>query len=591
MSDPTAINVILTQVAATTAPPSEAQPQTAQIIQIPVEFQQLEQAVNIRAEIIRIEANNVVRVQLPQGVAEFQLEQPLNLNPGDLIDIRVNRGNPTETAILRPAPTTQPDQVLQPPLQSFIRNIPQPVSQPLENLIQSGQIQLKPLTPQQVNGITQPFIEKIEVKPTLSSIFPIINNETGQIQLPKTEITPSPAAQFFTLPQVVESADISRTTTTFQTPDTVLPFRLIAAKALSNQRLEPITQQQTQPQPTIIQTIDVDGITPPKVSQAIVSNTENPILKPIQAGQITAQIVGLTAEQHFPVLEVSRPQATEVKQHYALQTPVDDAAIGSEVIFTVTQSTGEISLLSKTLTAPLAPLNSFPPSHFLTPEIWPNLQEVQTTLFTANPPVAQAFTASIPNAAVPQNIGPAALFFIAAIRSGDIQSWLGEKATETIRNAGKTDLLNRVTTELGSLSRLNADPVSQDWRALSLPLAWQNEIHKIVVHYKRDEDSNSDDSDQISGSKTRFVMDLRLSNMGKLQLDGLFIGDPNGIGRLDLVLRTEESFSQAMKMQMRQAYKAALEETQITGELSFQDKQDLWVHIAPDSDTKFERNV
>ncbi|MBI1300159.1 MAG: hypothetical protein GC137_00735 [Alphaproteobacteria bacterium] len=590
MSDPTAINIILTQVAASGTPPPEAQVQNAQILQIPVEFQQLEQVVNIRAEIIRIEANNIVRAQLQQGIAEFLLEKPLNLKPGDLIDIRINRGNPTETAILRPVRTAPPQQIGQPALQNFIRNIPQPISQPLENLITSGPIELKLLTPQQVKGITQPFIEKIEVKPTLSSIFPIIKNEAGQIQVTKTDISAPPSSQFFTLPQAIENKDIPLINVTLQTPETKLPFRFIAAKTLSNQQFEPITQQ-IQSQPSIIQTIDVRGITPPKISQTIVSNRENATLNPIKAGQISAQIVGLTAEQHFPVLEINRAQAIDVKQHYALQTPVDDAAIGSEVVFTVTKSSGEIPLLSNTLTAPLAPLNSFPASHFLTPEIWQSLQEVQTTLFTTNPATAQAFTAIIPNAAIPQNIGATALLFIAAIRSGDIQSWLGEKATESLKNNGKNNLLSRVTAELGSLNRLNADPISQDWRALSLPLAWQNEIHKIVVHYKRDEDSNSNDSDQKKGSKTRFVMDLRLTNMGKIQLDALFIGDPMGIGRLDLVLHTEQTFSQAMKMQMRQAYKAALDDTKITGELGFQDKKDLWVHITPDTESKFERNV
>jgi len=72
---------------------------------------------------------------------------------------------------------------------------------------------------------------------------------------------------------------------------------------------------------------------------------------------------------------------------------------------------------------------------------------------------------------------------------------------------------------------------------------------------------------------------------------GISLGDPNGIGRLDLVLRTEEGFSKSMKMQMRQAYKSALEETQITGELSFQGKTDLWVHISPDQESNFEKEI
>jgi len=83
-------------------------------------------------------------------------------------------------------------------------------------------------------------------------------------------------------------------------------------------------------------------------------------------------------------------------------------------------------------------------------------------------------------------------------------------------------------------------------------------------------------------------MDLNLSNMGKVQLDGLFIGKDS---RLDLILRTQQKFSETMKMEMRQTYRDALEDISFSGELSFQDKVDQWVNITPDNKSEFLEDV
>jgi len=69
--------------------------------------------------------------------------------------------------------------------------------------------------------------------------------------------------------------------------------------------------------------------------------------------------------------------------------------------------------------------------------------------------------------------------------------------------------------------------------------------------------------------------------MGKVQLDGLYRGGI-GKGRLDLALRTEAPFTQAMKMEMRRIYVDALEGAGVSGELSFQNNPESWVTITPE---------
>jgi len=109
-------------------------------------------------------------------------------------------------------------------------------------------------------------------------------------------------------------------------------------------------------------------------------------------------------------------------------------------------------------------------------------------------------------------------------------------------------------------------------------LMWDGDIQKIALHYKHD--SAGGDDDAIEGNKgTRFVFDLNLDVMGKVQLDGFFRPVSSDGPRLDIVLRTEERFSSAMQQEMRRLYMDAIKPSQVGGELSFQDGMDAWVMI------------
>ena len=309
---------------------------------------------------------------------------------------------------------------------------------------------------------------------------------------------------------------------------------------------------------------------------------------PERAGDVRAVLTGFTEDKHFPVLQITKPESF-AHQHYSLQTPVEDIPIGTQIELQVTQSITLATPDSTQISTVAFP--SLNTTYFLTPEIWPVFQEIKNILVQVAPQAIQAsFNNIIPNPGTPAQLGNAALFFIAAVRSGDLQSWLGDKTFDALRRAGKSDLINRLGTELTSLGRFSSEPMSHEWRAMTLPLAWQDDIYKIVMHYRREDDGGSDE-DQAGGTKTRFIMDLSLSQMGKVQLDGLFVGKTDGIGRLDLILRTEQGFSEAMKMEMRQTYKGALDDTNFTGELSFQDQKDQWVQITPDALSEFSEDI
>ncbi len=295
-------------------------------------------------------------------------------------------------------------------------------------------------------------------------------------------------------------------------------------------------------------------------------------------GETSAVLQGFTQNKNFAVLRILAPDSL-AGQNYALQVPIEDIPVGSKLSINIIKSEPQ-SALPPPLT----------PSYYLTPQSWSIFQEIEQALTQTNPQAALIFNNVIPNSAAPLQMGATILFFIAAMRSGDIQGWLGDKVVNALKRAGKSDILGRLGQEMLGLARLNSDSISGDWKALSLPLAWQNEIYKIVLYYCKENNDHSSNPQGV-GKKVRFIMDLYLSQMGKIQLDGTFARISENIGRLDLILRTEQSFSESMKQEIRQTYSKALSETKTSGELSFQDHLDSWVCITPDEVKKYRENV
>ncbi|MFN3700195.1 MAG: hypothetical protein ACK4VI_01580 [Alphaproteobacteria bacterium] len=217
------------------------------------------------------------------------------------------------------------------------------------------------------------------------------------------------------------------------------------------------------------------------------------------------------------------------------------------------------------------------PHTMLHPEHWPALEDVIKTLNIAGIPSHAA--GALPNAANPAQMGALMLFVMAAIRSGDLSQILNERTQDILRRAGKSSLLSRLGQEGALLGRLNAEPLSQDWRSFALPMQSENEVHKLILHYRHER--NQDDEGESGGGKlTRFIFDLSLSRMGNVQLDGLFRKN-----RLDIILRTHQAFSDNTRAAFKASYHDALQSAGFDGELSFQSDPKHWVTFKRNQNT------
>ena len=370
-----------------------------------------------------------------------------------------------------------------------------------------------------------------------------------------------PLPSLITFPQGAESAGI------LQTLGRLLPGNTVVAPSS-----ETLQQPFSQAFNARIAQIDAPlaQIVPPQSGEAppLPKPFQNQSVEALQAGQLNGIITART-EAQIPVLTVFFPQSPGLptEQNFLLTFPNENVALGTQI---------QLSPQAPAL-ATILPQTSL--ASFLAPQPWPVMSEIYQTLTQIAPQTAQAMAATTPNpSASPAQFGAAALFFVSAVRGGDIQSWLGEKAVEALRDSGKGGLLTRLNNEGGLLSRVANDSVTQDWRAMHIPLFWEGEMHKIALHY-RHEDSGQDRNQKDGNKGARFVFDLSLSEMGKVQIDGLFRPVSRDGPRLDVILRTEEHFSQSMQAEMRRLYTDALRPSQVGGELSFQIASEGWVTI------------
>lgn len=593
---------------------------SVEITRLPESLRRTDKATILRGKVGRHEHGDQVRIKTERGEITVKTDTPQRLPEGEDVEIRLPKGEPPVTASVRPAPPQQSGQPRVPDTAEHIDVQPETlVRQPLA----SGQeVKLVPLSPAQVKNIVAlplkalppAVLQKadhlsVSVKGDLATPVLALVAE-GHAPLPSPQGIYEAFIKGGMTPLSGDAPPVVETHLSDIMPD-VLPLRAIISRLIKQPLQEPITArlkdgalagdlaQSASPSPLehaeIGQVVAVFSHEGGEFIHFKSSSAPNALSEFVRAGQIEAQIIGTTREREFPVLRILSPLSRE-GQVFAIARSLEGKAEHGRLSLVPLEALPEPVLSSSDGVVPavMPSLPSVSVAAFLPLALpaggsWPVLDEVYQALAQHAPQSAQVMQAMVPNTAAPARLAGTALFFIAAMRSGDVQSWLGDKAVEALRRAGKNDLLTRLARETGDISR--NEHSAHDWRTMSLPLMHGTQMHRILLHYRKEYREGREDSVKKGGT-TRFVMDMALSHMGKLQIDGLFQEGAGGKGgRLDVILRSEQSFSQNMHQEMRGLYKRALDETGFTGELSFQDAPEGWVSIHQRQDPQFERKI
>jgi hypothetical protein len=205
-------------------------------------------------------------------------------------------------------------------------------------------------------------------------------------------------------------------------------------------------------------------------------------------------------------------------------------------------------------------------------KIWPALLDALDHIQQQNVTLAQTVQHSLPSPS-PEKFTPAVLFFMAALRSGQIQNWLGKDTMDMIAQGKASDIASRLTKDFERLSQASRNDGGDGWKTFSLPLRHENEISQIqiFVRHPQDDDAKKDTSGAPSSKTTRFILNLNLSRMGDMQIDG-YLKKRN----LDVILRTTEPLTSVMRQDIARHYTDGLTQAGLQGGLSFQNRHDGW---------------
>lgn len=204
---------------------------------------------------------------------------------------------------------------------------------------------------------------------------------------------------------------------------------------------------------------------------------------------------------------------------------------------------------------------------------WPAMRQLMAVLAAADPAMARSMLATMPQ---PNRKLTAALtFLLSAMRGGDARGWLGEDASSTLEKSGRDDVLARLEKDFESLKRDAAEPLPGDWRPYTLPMMDANGPKPIRLHiHPLAGDEEGGEGKEKAKPGSRFLIDVEMSRLGPMQLDGLV--RPN---HFDLILRSHVALPPDLRVELIQVFADSVRAVGYTGGLSFQSGAKSWVKL------------
>lgn len=211
---------------------------------------------------------------------------------------------------------------------------------------------------------------------------------------------------------------------------------------------------------------------------------------------------------------------------------------------------------------PMAPAPN--PPQGLTASGWPTLDQAVDALLQSDRQAAEQLMRMIPQAG--PRLAAAMSMFAGAVRSGDARQLLSEPVTRGLEKAGRKDLAERLKKEFLDLAEDATRPMGRgDWQAITLPFAHGANIDPIDLYIHRP--AQDEEGGGKKGAEQRFILDVRMSVLGRIQLDGLVQKETK---RFDLIVRTAEPLPAAMCRDIAGIFAEAGQLTGIKGQVSFQ---------------------
>jgi len=334
--------------------------------------------------------------------------------------------------------------------------------------------------------------------------------------------------------------------------------------------------------PTIIATAVTPPVatrTTPAINTQVVTQESlapQPVVTgPIQPGQvITAKVIG-----------------NETTGEALLQTPAGVVRLqpgtvvpsGSTITFEITETTAPPT--ANTGNSGIITLPTDPTPLTQLAQQWTALQQIFDLLAgrptntgldtpssispgTPNIATSAALPNILPNI-TPQSISAGLLVFISALRSGDFTNWIGKNNVKWLEDQGQGDIVKKAEGEFQVLARQFTEPVAQQWQPLFFPVAVDGQLQQVRMYVKRDGKQGKDNKKTKDSGDTRFVIEVDLSKLGELQMDG-FVRRNEKDMQFDMMIRSLLPLSTEIQQDILNIYSQTGAITGYKGSLIFQ---------------------
>ena len=371
------------------------------------------------------------------------------------------------------------------------------------------------------------------------------------------QASPAAAPPQNSQPPVLASGETPSPQKPSQAPEAPTPNSFIPRDTPSQSQLPQALLPLLQPGKEVVLRVDTPPLPAPSslpsLSSTSLSSAPQPLAPPLLApNQVSATVTGFGTNGHL-ILTVG---STTLFVKAQVSAP-----LGATMIVTVDAAKQ----------APLIPLPPPAPD-----DRFSALPQAIAALAQIDPQLLQQIMSKHipqPTAALPGTL----LFFLSAFKQGNVSAWLGNEATIKLMRAGKMDIIASLSDALASAGQIVQDSVVGSWRAYPLPLYAQEKFQPLALYVRRDDgdpQQGKSGGGKAERGKIRFLIDMRLSQLGPMQIDGFI--QPK---KFDVLLRSETPLPDGLHDELRSAYIKALDAVGYTGALNFQVGHQHWTRM------------
>lgn len=213
--------------------------------------------------------------------------------------------------------------------------------------------------------------------------------------------------------------------------------------------------------------------------------------------------------------------------------------------------------------------------------VWTVLSEAVETLSKTDAAAFENFKAVLPS--ISPKLPALMLSYVkAATKNVPLETWLGEQNAEAVRKTeGGEALLKRLEREF--TPKKAADKQETPWKGFDIPFLTGTAVEPVSLYLQRPpEDLDRRAAAQKSGGGVRFVVDLNLSRLGRIQLEGL----ANRQNRtFSLVIRTQNVLPDGAEARIKSLFTQTLSALSYAGGVQVRQTDDF-IDFTPAEQTK-----